>query len=695
MIFTQFNNIIIKLTSRMTSTINTCGIIMKSSLVTIILTCALFLGQVIPILLILSLFSGITSFIPIFILLIFFIISKRKGLIESSNKIMSSNKLSYTIYFSLLVLFLTVFACVLSHALVALFILYGLILVLFHVKGDVFNKIIEYLKVVFYHCYTALSSCFFVVPRGSSRGYLFTVCYNLYTLFHREFFMLCIVNPLPRAITLWLLSLLINIGFNSTMAYCIETESAANAGPDSGANSNSNKASAAEHRETGTPISSPGVLDHYIRKVYDGVIWTLQLPLRLVDFWIKDPIRGRGRGYEFPPQEATNVQLAPTLASTSTVVPETPQVVIASQPVAMQTIVPQPFTTPESFLGNWAGNKKVSLDDINKVILPWVETYAKNHTAKEVDMFISSIHTRNDLDVSSGNLLKIQKFAGYTVKFLREDNSITDPNLITEMIAIPFGKEQYITEQEVMLLMQYKQHLTSFANSGLNNRNNGEIAQVKHGVDALAPFIKQMVDKYPVDTVKQFSGNIMHEFIDFPGLTRQQATYLNTAYSIMVDKIYEAEKPISNETLISDAKSALYCVFNKEKLYIDREYSKNTYETYNPKDSYERKQMIAVNFIEKYAFGSELSPIWSTSNTEYPKYQKVFEYIAPFKARCANSTDPQERDFYAHLYAAIAVHDLTQVTGIGFNTPLSIAYDNHYDYCMSTKMPSTTIKDDT
>ena len=151
MIFTQFNNIIIKLTSRMTSTINTCGITMKSSLVTIILTCALLLGQVIPILLMLSLFSGITSFTPIFILLIFFIISKRKGLIESSNKIMSSNKLSYTIYLSLLVLFLTVFACVLSHALVALFILYGLILVLFHVKGDVFNKIIEYLKVVFYH----------------------------------------------------------------------------------------------------------------------------------------------------------------------------------------------------------------------------------------------------------------------------------------------------------------------------------------------------------------------------------------------------------------------------------------------------------------------------------------------------------------------------------------------------------------
>jgi hypothetical protein len=691
MIFTQLINIIRKLTSRMTSTINTWRITtsMKSSIVTIILTCALFLGQVIPILLMLSLFSGITSFTPIFILLIFFIISKRKGLFESSNKIMSSNKLSYTIYFSILVLFLTVFACVLSHALVALFVLYSLILVLFHVKGDVFNKILEYLKVVLYYCYTALSSCFFVVPRISSRGYLVTVCYNLYTLFRREFFMLCILNPLPRAITLWLLSLLINIGFNSTMAYCIEPESAVNAGTvnntgsDSGTTSNAT--STTEHGETGT---SPGVLDHYIRKVYDGVIWTLQLPLRLVDFWIKD-------AYKLLPQEATNVQLSPTLTSTSTVVPETSQVVIASKPVAMQTIVPQPFTTSEDFLGNWAGNKKVSLDDINKVIVPWVETYVKSHTAEEVDMFISSIHTRNDLDVSSGNLLKIQKFAGYTVKFLREDNSITDPNLITEMVAIPFGKEQHITEQEFMLLIQYKQHLTSFANSGLNNNNNGEIAQVKHGVDALAPFIKKMVDKYPVDTVRQFSGSIMHEFIDFPGLTRQQASYLNTAYSIMVDKIYEAKKPISNETLISEAKSALYCVYNKEKLYIDKEYSRNTYETYNPKDSYERKQMIAVNFIEKYAFGSELSPIWSTSNTEYPKYQKVFEYIAPFQARCANSTDSQERDFYAHLYAAIAVHDLTRVTGLGYNTLLSKAYDNHYDYCMGTKMPTTNIKDDT
>jgi hypothetical protein len=99
---------------------------------------------------------------------------------------------------------------------------FGLFFSLSPLALSVFKAIINGCSHRLYLCYFVLSACFASIPIGYPiRAVPPTVWYNLYKLFRMEFFILCILNWLPGAITLCLLSLLIHFGYCSTIAYTL------------------------------------------------------------------------------------------------------------------------------------------------------------------------------------------------------------------------------------------------------------------------------------------------------------------------------------------------------------------------------------------------------------------------------------------------------------------------------------------
>jgi hypothetical protein len=63
-----------------------------------------------------------------------------------------------------------------------------------------------------------------------------------------------------------------------------------------------------------------------------------------------------------------------------------------------------------------------------------------------------------------------------TILVIKEDNGITDTNLIYELVAHACGKEELIQGIVFVLLTQYKHYLITFSEGNvINNKNNSRV----------------------------------------------------------------------------------------------------------------------------------------------------------------------------------------------------------------------------